>query len=141
MPRYIAELKQTYVQCVEPAPLSLSCLICGFDEDGESRIYQTDPSGNYFEYAACAIGRGSQIAGDILQQASPALMTDEPSAIQWALRLLMSAAHLSGDNIDVAVLKYKEPLRILDKESLAPKIVAAQHEIEEETKAKQHLFI
>lgn len=48
--RYIAGLKQKYTQSNGRRPFGISCLIGGFDYDGKPRLYQTEPSGIYYEW-------------------------------------------------------------------------------------------
>ena len=49
--RYIARIKQQYTQSNGRRPFGISCLVAGFDPDsGEPRLFQTDPSGTYFEW-------------------------------------------------------------------------------------------
>lgn len=48
--RYIAELKQAYTQSNGRRPFGISCLLGGFDPDGTPRLYQTEPSGIYYEW-------------------------------------------------------------------------------------------
>jgi 20S proteasome subunit alpha 4 len=51
--RYIAELKQAYTQSNGRRPFGISCLLGGFDPDGTPRLYQTEPSGIYYEWKVC----------------------------------------------------------------------------------------
>ena len=53
--RYIATLQQKYTQGRGRRPFGLSTLIVGFDYDGTSHLYQTDPSGTYHEWKVCRI--------------------------------------------------------------------------------------
>lgn len=44
-------LKQKYTQSNGRRPFGISCLIAGFDcYDGKPHLYQTDPSGIYYEW-------------------------------------------------------------------------------------------
>ncbi|PZC72952.1 hypothetical protein B5X24_HaOG210324 [Helicoverpa armigera] len=48
--RYIAEMKQNYTQSNGRRPFGISCLIGGFDYDGNPHLFQTEPSGIYYEW-------------------------------------------------------------------------------------------
>jgi len=55
--RDIANLKQMCTQSGGLRPFGVSLLIAGVDEDG-SKLFETDPTGIYFQYKATAIGEG-----------------------------------------------------------------------------------
>jgi len=50
--RYVmfAGLKQKYTQSNGRRPFGISCLLAGFDYDGVPHLYQTEPSGIYYEW-------------------------------------------------------------------------------------------
>ena len=43
-------LKQKYTQSNGRRPFGISCLLAGFDYDGVPHLYQTEPSGIYYEW-------------------------------------------------------------------------------------------
>lgn len=47
-------LKQKYTQSNGRRPFGISCLVAGFDFDGVPHLYQTEPSGIYYEWKVCA---------------------------------------------------------------------------------------
>jgi len=57
--RYIAELKQAYTQSNGRRPFGISCLLGGFDPDGTPRLYQTEPSGIYYEWKVIFVWRNN----------------------------------------------------------------------------------
>lgn len=59
--RYIAGLKQKYTQSNGRRPFGISCLIGGFDYDGKARLYQTEPSGIYYEWKVRILGPCSKL--------------------------------------------------------------------------------
>ena len=46
-------LKQKYTQSNGRRPFGISCLLAGFDYDGIPHLYQTEPSGIYYEWKVC----------------------------------------------------------------------------------------
>lgn len=46
----LAGLKQKYTQSNGRRPFGISCLLTGFDYDGVPHLYQTEPSGIYYEW-------------------------------------------------------------------------------------------
>lgn len=66
--RYIASLKQKYTQSNGRRPFGISCLIGGFDYDGVPHLYQTEPSGIYYEWKANATGRSAKTVREFLEK-------------------------------------------------------------------------
>jgi len=56
--KYLADQSHQFTQYSGVRPNGVSLIIAGIDQKGES-IYVTDPSGTYVQYAAIAIGAGS----------------------------------------------------------------------------------
>ena len=54
----ICDLKQICTQSAGLRPFGVSVLIAGVDEDGEARLFETDPTGIFFQYKASVIGEG-----------------------------------------------------------------------------------
>ena len=54
--RFIAGLKLKYTQSNGHRRYGISCLIGGFDYDGQPHLYQTEPSGIYYEWKVNAMG-------------------------------------------------------------------------------------
>lgn len=50
-------LKQKYTQSNGRRPFGISCLLAGFDYDGVPHLYQTEPSGIYYEWKVCILYR------------------------------------------------------------------------------------
>lgn len=81
----IADLKQMCTQSGGLRPFGVSLLIAGADEDGV-KLFETDPTGIYFQYKATAIGEGDIDVKNILNKEYKDSMT-----IDEGLRLALSA--------------------------------------------------
>lgn len=53
--RYLAEVKQKYTQSNGRRPFGVSTLIVGFNQSGTPHLFQTDPSGTYYEWLVSLI--------------------------------------------------------------------------------------
>lgn len=65
--RFVASIKQKYTQSNGRRPFGISCLIAGFDNDGTPHLFQSEPSGIYYEWKANATGRNSKLVKEFLQ--------------------------------------------------------------------------
>ncbi|KAL0225817.1 hypothetical protein P9112_013141 [Eukaryota sp. TZLM1-RC] len=66
----LSDKSQTHTMFVGHRPYGVGLLIAGADSTGV-HLYQTCPSGNYFEYVAQAIGARSQSAKTYLEEHAP----------------------------------------------------------------------
>jgi len=64
----VYDLKQAYTQYGGMRPFGVSFLWAGWDKHFGFQLYQSDPSGNYGEWKAQAIGNNYQAAQSILRQ-------------------------------------------------------------------------
>ena len=81
----IADLKQMCTQSGGLRPFGVSLLIAGADEDGV-KLFETDPTGIYFQYKATAIGEGElEVKAILLKEYRESLTIDD------GLRLAVSA--------------------------------------------------
>ncbi|XP_026750585.3 proteasome subunit alpha type-7-like [Galleria mellonella] len=127
--RYIAEMKQQHTQSNGRRPFGLSCLIGGFDYDGNPHLFQTEPSGIYYEWKACSTGRCDKTTREFLEQNyTPGVVATDKGAIKLAIRCLLEVVRSGQRNIDVAVIKRNQPVNMLEQEI----INSITQEIEEE---------
>mmetsp|Transcript_8148 Transcript_8148/g.24535 ORF Transcript_8148/g.24535 Transcript_8148/m.24535 type:complete len:257 (+) Transcript_8148:134-904(+) len=131
--RHIASVQQRYTQSGGVRPFGISTLIIGFDTDGTPRLYQSDPSGSFSEWKANAIGRNQKTVLEFLEKKYAEMQTEEGQgdATKLAVRALLEVVESSHKNIEVAVLKRGEELRILEESE----VEALVKEIEDEKKA------
>ena len=82
----VCDLKQICTQSAGLRPFGVSLLIAGVDEDGTARLFETDPTGIFFQYKATAIGEGETEVEDFLHK-----KYKEDITIQDGLRLAVQA--------------------------------------------------
>jgi len=63
----LASIMQEYTQSGGVRPFGVSLLIAGWDDQGP-QLYQVDPSGSYFAWKACAIGKNFTNAKTFLEK-------------------------------------------------------------------------
>ncbi|XP_029468640.1 proteasome subunit alpha type-7 [Rhinatrema bivittatum] len=136
--RYIASLKQRYTQSNGRRPFGISALIVGFDFDGTPRLYQTDPSGTYHAWKANAIGRGAKSVREFLEKnyTDEAIETDD-LCIKLVIKGLLEVVQSGGKNIELAVMRRDQPLKILNVEEIEKYVAEIEKEKEENEKKKQ----
>jgi len=104
----ICQLKQLCTQSAGLRPFGVSLLITGVDESG-AKLYQTDPTGIFFEYKAIAIGEYETEVEEILHKEYKETMT-----IDEALKIVIKALaklidkDFNTDRIDAAFIKNQD---------------------------------
>ncbi|EDV37772.1 uncharacterized protein Dana_GF11246 [Drosophila ananassae] len=141
--RYIAQMKQKYTQSNGRRPFGLSCLVGGFDENGTPHLFQTEPSGIFYEWTANTTGRSAHTVREYLEKHADDIPanSDEPTAVKYIVRTLMTVSHLNQNQMDVAVLKYKQPLRMIDRNVLTDLVKVIRRELDEEAKQRARISI
>lgn len=138
--RLVAQLSdksQVFTQKSEKRPYGVGLLVAGIDKTGP-HLYQTEPSGDYMEYEACAMGGRSQSARTYLEkhfETFPDCKDDE--LINHGLLAIKSTAidTLTTKNISVCVIKKGCPVRFVKDEELRPFIEAIKDDETEEAAA------
>lgn len=124
--RQLSDKSQVFTQKNEKRPYGVGLLVAGCDKTGP-HLYETNPSGDYFEYVAQAIGNRPQAAKTYFEkhyETFPGLSKDE--LITHALAALKATAQekLTTLNISVAYVCVDQPYTKLDEAALAPFIAA-----------------
>ncbi|XP_060063116.1 proteasome subunit alpha type-7-like [Ylistrum balloti] len=136
--RHIAQLKQKYTQSNGRRPFGLSALIIGFDYDGTPHLYQTDPSGTYHEWKANAIGRSAKPVREFLEKHyTEEVAQSQEECIKLALKALLEVVQSGAKNVELAVMKENEPLKMLELEEVEKFITEIEREKEEEADKKK----
>ena len=92
----ICDLKQICTQSGGLRPFGVSILVGGIDNGG-ARLFETDPTGIFFEYKATAIGEGEVEVEDILHKEYKPEITIE-DGLKLSLKALKK---ILGDNFNV----------------------------------------
>ncbi|KAI8045707.1 proteasome subunit alpha type-7-1 [Drosophila gunungcola] len=138
--KYIAELKQKYTQSNGRRPFGISCLIGGFDANGSAHLFQTEPSGIFYEYKANAIGRSANTVRQFFEKTyRDEDVRSERGAVKLAIRGLLEVAQWGQSHLEVAIMEDGKPLKMLDSTIIAEyvKVIERENEVEEPSWKKQ----
>ena len=92
--KYLADQSHQFTQYSGVRPNGVSLIVAGIDQKGES-IYVTDPSGTYVQYAAIAIGAGSDDVNTFLEKNYKSDMSIDDTAT-----LAIAAINLKNEQKD-----------------------------------------
>lgn len=104
----ICALKQVCTQSGGLRPFGVSIIIAGIDADGP-KLFETDPTGIYFQFRATVIGEGEQEIEEILSQEYSDKLT-----IEEGLKLALGALNkvldknFNVDRVDAAYITNEE---------------------------------
>ncbi|KAJ1521664.1 hypothetical protein ONE63_003310 [Megalurothrips usitatus] len=136
--RYIATMKQKYTQSNGRRPFGISCLIAGFDFDGKPHLFQTEPSGIYYEWLANSTGRQAATVRSYLEKNYKLEdMKTEADCVKLAIKALLEVVQSGRKNLEIAVMKRGEPMRMLDGEKIDEYIKQIDAEKDEEADKKK----
>lgn len=97
MVKSICDIKQWFTQVGGARPFGVSILFAGVDDDGNSKLFATEPSGIFFQYKATAVGEGEVEVNEILSSEYK-----ETLSIDDGFRLAIKAfKKVLGKNFDV----------------------------------------
>jgi proteasome alpha subunit len=104
----IANLKQMCTQSGGLRPFGVSILVAGIDAD-KPTLYETDPTGIFFEYKASVIGEGEVEIEEILQKEyKPELMIEDGLKLCLGALKKVLGENFSLERIDAAYIKKDE---------------------------------
>lgn len=115
--------KKSQVKTNHPAkrPFGVGLLVGGVDEIG-THLFETDPSANYFEYTAMAIGARSQSAKTYLEKNFEGFKTlGWEELVRHGLKALKASAQeteLTEHNVSVGVVGKNHKFRLLTLDEL-----------------------
>jgi len=107
--RYIATLKQRYTQSNGRRPFGISAIIAGFDFDGKPHLFQTEPSGTFYEWKANSTGKSAKTVREYLEKNyNDESVETERSTLKLAVKALSEVVQSGAQNIEIAVMN-KDP--------------------------------
>ncbi len=113
--KHLADQAHQFTQYSGVRPNGVALIIAGIDQKGES-IYVTDPSGTYVQYAAIAIGAGSEDVNDFLEK-----NYKEDLTLEDAAALAIAAINLKAEQKDgithVKMAKISAETKLFEKVS------------------------
>jgi proteasome alpha subunit len=114
----ICNLKQICTQSGGLRPFGVSLLIAGIDRKG-AHLYETDPTGIYFEYKATAIGEHETEIEEVLNnEYNDKLSIDDGVKILIKALATVIEKDFSVDRIDVSYIKNGEDMKTMKKEDI-----------------------
>ena len=116
----LSNLKQMVTQSGGFRPFGVSLLIAGIDEGGP-KLFETDPTGIFFQYWACAIGEGEVEVEEVLHKEYKRDMTIN-DCLKLAIKALTKFLdkNFNVDRIDAAYVNIKEPkMKRVNKETIS----------------------
>ncbi|GIU69893.1 MAG: proteasome endopeptidase complex,subunit alpha [Candidatus Woesearchaeota archaeon] len=136
--RDIANLKQMCTQSGGLRPFGVSLLIAGVDETGV-KLFETDPTGIYFQYKATAIGEGEVEVKNILTKEYKETLTleDGMKLALYALKKSVSDG-FDAERIDcVFITVDKREYQKIPKDKIAKMLASMESGSKEGSKKKQ----
>ncbi|KAL0485773.1 proteasome subunit alpha-7 [Acrasis kona] len=134
--RYIAQVQQRYTQSGGVRPFGISTLIAGFDDDGTPQLYQTDPSGTFSAWKSNTCGRNSKTVREFLEKHFVDDMNERDS-VKLAVKSLLEVVESGSKNVEIALVKLKEPLRYLTDAEVEEYVSEIEKEKKEEEEAQK----
>jgi len=103
----ISSLKQICTQSAGLRPFGVSVLIAGIDQDGP-KLFETDPTGIFFQYKVSIIGEAETEVEEILQKEyKDDLTVDEGIKLSIKALLKVLDHDFNADRLDVAFIRTK----------------------------------
>uniref|UniRef100_A0A7S3QWT2 Proteasome subunit alpha type n=1 Tax=Dunaliella tertiolecta TaxID=3047 RepID=A0A7S3QWT2_DUNTE len=129
--RQVADKHQASTQRSWKRPYGVGLLVAGYDQTGP-HLYNTCPSGNYYEYKAMSIGARAQASKTYLERNfesfGPCNMDE---LIRHGLKALagsLTDGELTPANTTVAVVGKGMPFTLLEEDGIQPYIAALKEE-------------
>jgi proteasome alpha subunit len=116
----VANLKQFCTQSGGLRPFGVSLLVAGVDEDG-TKLFQTDPTGLFYQYKATVIGEGeTDIEEILLKEYKDSMNVEEGLKLCIsALKKAIDGKDFSAERIDAAVIRNeKKVMERIPKEEI-----------------------
>lgn len=104
--KHLADQCQQFTQYAGVRPMGVALILGGIDNNNNSQLFLTDPSGTYISYDAVAIGSGSDQVTEFLEKNyKPELSLDDASVLATASIYLGSEDKDGTQHIRMAHIK------------------------------------
>lgn len=104
--KHLADQCQQFTQYAGVRPMGVALILGGVDNNDNSQLFLTDPSGTYISYDAVAIGSGSDQVTEFLEKNyKPELSLDDASVLATASIYLGSEDKEGTQHIRMAQIK------------------------------------
>ena len=104
----ICALQQICTQSAGLRPFGVSILVAGIDSDGP-KLFETDPTGIYFQYMATVIGEGEPEVEEILnQEYSPGMSIEDGLRLALSALMKILGKDFNTHRIDAAYIRTDE---------------------------------
>ncbi len=104
----ICALQQICTQSAGLRPFGVSILVAGIDSDGP-KLFETDPTGIYFQYRATAIGEGEPEVEEILnKEYNPEMTIEEGLKLALSALIQVLGKDFQTYRVDAAYIKTDE---------------------------------
>ena len=104
--KHLADQCQQFTQYAGVRPFGVALIIGGVDDNNQSQLYLTDPSGTYISYDAVAIGSSSDQVTDFLEKTyKPEITLEEAATLATAAIYLASEEKEDTSHIRMAQIK------------------------------------
>jgi len=100
----VADIKQMYTQHGGVRPFGVALIFGGVDEDGTTRLFRTEPGGQYFGYYAIAIGIGGDHANAYFEKTYKSNMSFD-EALVTVLKALVNSRVATSDEKRETILE------------------------------------
>ncbi|MEK6968861.1 MAG: archaeal proteasome endopeptidase complex subunit alpha [Nanoarchaeota archaeon] len=101
----MCDLKQVCTQSAGLRPFGVSLLVGGVEEDGEVKLFLTEPYGLYFQYKAAVIGEGEEEIEPVLRKKyRPNMPLEEGMKFGLSLMKDFLKEEFNFDRVDVAYI-------------------------------------
>ncbi|KAK4686126.1 20S proteasome subunit alpha 4, partial [Tremellales sp. Uapishka_1] len=135
--KHVAGIQQRYTQSGGVRPFGISCLIVGFDpHDTIPRLYQTEPSGIYYAWKACAIGRSEKVVREFLEKNYVEAASREDT-IKLAVKSLLEVVQTGAKNIELSVMESYGVVTNLEQSEIEKIVATIEAEKEAEAEKKK----
>eukprot|EP01132_Coremiostelium_polycephalum_P002830 gene2830-3516_t len=129
----VADKSQIHTQRYGRRPYGVGLLVAGYDQLG-AHIYQTCPSGNFYDYKSISIGARSQSAKTYLEKNFEVFENcNLEELIVHGLRALRETipntdSGLSSKNISIGIVGENQPFKIIEGEEAQPYLTLLENE-------------